>query len=138
MFMAGQYTAPLIRESPSTDNSSMAFTPEQLQELGARVSAPRQTTKERRAVQRSAMGRQIKVVVKRASGPQAIEAWFNDLSMQGLGLVATQPLNIGDHIAVELGMPRQILEYIVKRCGDLPGGLFSIGCVRATAAAKAS
>ena len=56
----------------------------------------------------------------------------------GLGLVATQPLNIGDHIAVELGMPRQILEYIVKRCGDLPGGLFSIGCVRATAAAKAS
>ena len=116
----------------------MAFTPEQLQELGARAAAPTKAAKERRAVQRSAMGRQIKVVVRRASGPQAIEAWFNDLSMQGLGLVSTQPLNIGDHIAVELGMPRQTFEYIVKRCGDLPGGLFSIGCVRATAAAKAS
>jgi hypothetical protein len=120
----------------------MAFTPEQLQELGtqanAAATAPRQTTKERRAVQRSAMGRQIKVVVKRAAGPQAIEAWFNDLSMHGLGLVSTQPLNIGDHIAVELGMPRQTFEYIVKRCGDLPGGLFSIGCVRAAPVAKAS
>src|SRR5512145_313720 len=100
VFMTAQYTAPLIRHCSPADISTMAFTPEQLQELGtqanAAATAPRQTTKERRAVQRSAMGRQIKVVVKRAAGPQAIEAWFNDLSMHGLGLVSTQPLNIGD------------------------------------------
>jgi hypothetical protein len=117
----------------------MPFTPEQLQELGERsAAAGKQSTKERRTIQRTPMGRQIKVVLKRDSGPETIEAWFNDLSMQGLGLVVTSPLKEGDRIAVELGMPRQTLEYTVKRCGELPGGLYSVGCVRATAVAKAS
>ena len=123
----------------------MAFTPEQLQELNSRAATPgKQSQKERRSIQRTAMGRQIKVVLKRETGPEMIEAWFNDLSMNGLGLIVTSPLSAGDRIAVELGMPRQTLEYTVKRCGPMDGGLYSVGCVRAattataTAVAKAS
>jgi hypothetical protein len=137
--MGEQYTARLMRALEPTDKTDMPFTPEQIQELGARAeSAGKQSSKERRALQRTPMGRQIKVVLKRETGPETIEAWFNDLSMQGLGLVVTAPLKEGDRIAVELGMPRQTLEYTVKRCSAMPGELYSVGCVRATAVAKAS
>ena len=85
------------------------------------------------------MGRQIEVTVRGApeTGDRMIEGWLHDLSMEGLGLVTPAALNVGDRISVMLGMPRQPIEYLVKRCSALTRGMFTVGCIKtATVAAK--
>ena len=85
------------------------------------------------------MGRQIEVTIKGTpeAGDRMIEGWLHDLSMEGLGLVTPAALKVGDRISVMLGMPRQPIEYLVKRCGALPRGMFTVGCTKLdTRAAK--
>jgi hypothetical protein len=123
-----------------TDIDVVEFTREQIDELFAGQAAEgKKGPNNRRSWARTPMGRQIEVTIRGTpdTGDRMIEGWLHDLSMEGLGLVTSAALNVGDRLSVMLGMPRQPIEYLVKRCSPLPRGMFTVGCTKlATVAAK--
>ena len=130
----------VIRIPIHTDRDVVQFTPEQINELFASESAEGKKPANRRSWARTPMGRQIEVTIKgpAGTGERMMQGWLRDLSMDGLGLVTPGALNVGDRISVMLGMPRQPIEYVVKRCGALSRGMFTVGCLKvATGAVKA-
>jgi hypothetical protein len=121
----------LIPYPDCTDRDDVQFTREQIAELFARSGATEKSPANRRSRARTPMGRQIQVVIKRPeAGDQTVDGWLHDLSMEGLGLVTPLPINVGARIAVSLGMPRSPVEYVVRRCGPLPHGMFTVGCMK--------
>jgi hypothetical protein len=121
------------------DKLDIPFTPEQLQQLadGPPADAETAAAAERRAHGRVAMNRLVKITLKRdGAAHQTMDAWFQDLSVDGLGLILPVSLKLGDRIGIELSTPRQMMEYVVCRCQRRGDKLYSIGCTKLQAGKK--
>jgi PilZ domain len=100
------------------------------------VNTPSAAAAERRAHGRVPMKRLVKITLHKSGASQTLDAWFQDLSVEGLGLVLPAPLAPGDRVGIELSMPRQTMEYVVCRCNPVPGEMYSVGCTKLQAAKK--